>query len=323
LGTETFSVLRNLRDNYNPKNANSKTIYEQYPLMYLALHDPNYSVMGVEDAVYNSDQELYEGLLNSAPICGPASNCGVTDWTSTSRCIWPQNLGKIPAAQDQTTVGAHTDFNGLDYMMLHNLYYIAFRKEDLTTLTINNIGIFNIPRRCFSQRSGFIVTSASILGNNVTYTATRSIILKNGFSATAIGGKSFVAKVQPLSNNYQGNAYKLLNVTDCQNSATISKAPKNNNLPNNDTESLVSIDQSTNENILIYPNPSRGFINLSVDHSTFPVNFDITNTNGVVVYKNQITSNQQIEDISALPKGLYLIRIYLKDKTNTKKIVLI
>jgi len=132
---------------------------------------------------------------------------------------------------------------------------------------------------------------------------------------------SFVAKVVPLPNNYQGGAYKL--PEGYNNSSTASMVRKYNNQSGNDSELLQSIDQPENVSISIYPNPNRGYLSLSVDLSTLPVCFDITNANGVEVNKSQITSNQQIIDISALSKGVYIIRFYLKEETITKKIILI
>jgi hypothetical protein len=121
LGTKTFNVIRNLRDNYNPHKTGHFPIYEHFPLIYLAMHNSDYDFMGLNNEVYHSEKALYQNLLNSAPINGPASNCGVWDWTSTSRCLWPENLGQ--------NSDKHIEYNGLDYMMLHNLYYIAFRED--------------------------------------------------------------------------------------------------------------------------------------------------------------------------------------------------
>ncbi len=117
-GNKTFAKLRKLRDHYNPHKTGHFPIYEHFPLMYLVSHNLNYSEIGLSNNDYNSEKTLYQGLLNSAPINGPASNCGIYDWTSTSRCLWPENLGK---KSDQ-----HIEYNGLDYMMLYNLYQIAF-----------------------------------------------------------------------------------------------------------------------------------------------------------------------------------------------------
>ena len=319
MGAETFSVLRNLRDTYDPFNTGHTPIMvnEHLPLMYLALHDPYYDVMGLQDAVYNVDKVLYEGLLNSAPCSGPATNCGVRDWTATSRCLWPQNLGK--------NSDKHTEFNGLDYMMLHNLYYIAFRKEDFYKSVIFDNGFYLDPRRLFSYRSGFIETSVSILGTNVNYTATRGIKLKNGFRATSAGGKSFKARIQPLPNNYQGGDYRVLSESEYECSPTVAKARRYNNLPDNTPISTLSNinDPTSNVNISLYPNPSTGFVSISVGQSDLPVSLDILNANSVVVYKGVIKSDKEQLDISSLPKGVYFVRLYLKDKTNTKKIILI
>ena len=102
-------------------------------------------------------------------------------------------------------------------MMLHNLYYIAFRKEDLKTIRISNVVDLTLPlapqyelwmnRRNTSQRAGYIETNSSILGSNVTYTATRGITLKNGFSASGEGGKKFVAKAEPLPKDWSRVCY--------------------------------------------------------------------------------------------------------------------
>ncbi|MDR3652280.1 MAG: hypothetical protein P4L34_04835 [Paludibacter sp.] len=127
-GKKTFAVLRKLRDHYNPHKTGHFPIYEHFPLMYLVLHHLTYTDLKLKDKVYKSEKALYEGLLNSAPVGGPASNCGVYDWTSTSRCLWPENLGKNSTE--------HIEYNGLDYMMLHNLYCIAFGVKGFKALNI-------------------------------------------------------------------------------------------------------------------------------------------------------------------------------------------
>lgn len=327
LEDETFSVLRNLRDNHDPYDTGRFPNNEHLPLMNLVLHDPNYTVMKLEDNVYNADKVLYEDLLNSAPENGPASNLADNiRWTSASRCIWSWKLGKALDSQ--------LEYNGLDYMMLHNLYYIAFRKEDLKTIIITDKVSYDVPlnvgyalwinRRSTSQRAGFIETNSSILGNNVTYTATRGITLKKGFSASGAGGKKFVANVKPLPNNYQGGLYTL----PATNQNT-SSGPSNIRGVNGSETKSDEIVSTNIENILksktvtIFPNPSKGYTKISVDELNAPVKFDIVTTNSTIVQTGQITAKQQIIDMSALSKGIYFIRIYMENKTETKKIILI
>jgi hypothetical protein len=323
LGAETFSILRTHRDNYNHEKPGYFPCYEHFPLMYLTLHDPNYTVMALEDNVYNTDKVLYENLLNSAPKCGPASNCGVSDWTSRSRCVWPERLGEFPST-------SNVDYSGLDYMMLHNLYYIAFRKEDFKKLSVDAGSAY----RSTSTSSGFIEVSASILGSSVTHTARNNIKLVSGFSVS--GGKNYKATTLPRPNNYQGSVYKVISAVDCKSSLKSAMvypdSSENQNIdikffePMKEEKQQVnnSIEFSIlNSDISIFPNPSDGIINVTLENSMLPVSFDVVNFNGNIVYKSSIGSEMQQVDLSILPKGIYLIRFHTKDKTYTKKLSLI
>lgn len=323
LGTETFSILRNHRDNYDPKNTGNFPIYEHFPLMYLTLHelDYSYTVMSPDDNIYNSDKVLYETLLNSAPICGPASNCGIYDWTSRSRCVWPEHLVSVPTG--------NVEYAGLDYMMLHNLYYIAFRKEDFKKLTIDASSIY----RSNSASSGIIEVNTSITGNNITYTASNSIKFTSGFNIS--GGKVFKARILHRSNNYQGDAYKTLSATDCVSSlksafvSTIDDAQLNNTLQfiepvqreANKTNILEDLDLK-DSGISIFPNPSNGVLTLSSNSIVLPIQFDVVNLDGIIVHKGSIESSPQKINLSFLSRGIYMFRFHAKDRMYTKKVIL-
>jgi hypothetical protein len=88
-------------------------------------------------------------------------------------------------------------------MMLHNLYYIAFRKEDIKTINTCD----NVSTRTNSQRGGTINAGCSILGTNVTYTAHKQVKLLPGFSASSTGGKTFVANTINRPGEYNGSLY--------------------------------------------------------------------------------------------------------------------
>jgi hypothetical protein len=323
LGAETFSILRTHRDNYNFRKPGYFPCYENIPLQYLVLHDPNYAVMAVGDNVYNTDKTFYENLLNSAPECGPASNCGKYDWTSRSRCVWPERLGEFPSS-------SNVAYSGLDYMMLHNLYYIAFRKEDFKKLTVDAGSAY----RSTSASSGIIEVNTSITGSSVTYNASNCVKMNSGFSVS--GGKSFKATTIHRANNYQGDAYKVLTETDCVSSliSAIFNQGYNNNQDNisESTEPIQIEKQLTsnpeyllfeNSGISIFPNPSNGVITILPGNSFLPMNFEIVNFNGIIVYQGSTDINMQQVDLSILPKGIYLIRFHTKDKTYTKKLSLI
>jgi hypothetical protein len=89
--------------------------WDIYPLLYQALHG---------DA---PDWPLHEPwlrarvlpVLNSAPWTGPASFVSVSGWRSDHRFLRPTS------AQEQTPEDTPTEYNGLDFMLLHNLSIIA------------------------------------------------------------------------------------------------------------------------------------------------------------------------------------------------------
>jgi len=156
-GERTFARLRKLRDHYNPHKTGHFPIYEHFPLMYLVMHDLNYPGLGLKDKIHNFDKGLYGGLLDSAPISGPASNCGIYEWTSTSRCLWPENLGKKS--------GRQIEYNGLDYMMLHNLYDIAFGIKGFKTLKIDSASTAGTRNSILEKRATTISQQGSIMAN--------------------------------------------------------------------------------------------------------------------------------------------------------------
>ena len=218
---------------------------------------------------------------------------------------------------EQTDSNSYIAFNGLDYMMLHNLYYIAFRKEDIRALKITNS---DITRRTYSQRAGTIETNSSILGNNVTYSARKQVKLMPGFRSNT-GFRTFKATIAaPRQGNYDGSEYILSHNTNSSNPAMMRKRYYNTD---NKTKVLVQDNPSMVESLQIFPNPCRGKLAISVNHLDEPFEYILTNMNGSVVFKDRIATNHQIIDLTALPKGVYFISLNIKDKTETRKIILI
>jgi hypothetical protein len=78
-----------------------------------------------------------------------------------------------------------------------------------------------------------------------------------------------------------------------------------------------------NSGVSIFPNPRDGIINVLIGNTMLPLNFDIVDFNGIIVHMGSIDSDMQQVDLSILPKGIYLIRFYTKEKIYTEKISLI
>lgn len=75
-----------------------------------------------------------------------------------------------------------------------------------------------------------------------------------------------------------------------------------------------------NDEILVYPNPSTGIINISAKNKISSIK--IYSHMGKIVKNYGNLSNQHQLDLSLLSKGVYFISILSNDKTTTSKIVL-
>lgn len=73
----------------------------------------------------------------------------------------------------------------------------------------------------------------------------------------------------------------------------------------------------------IYPNPTEGIINI-VSYTKENATVEILNSFGQVVYKTYFnkTANNRKLNLSAEPKGIYLVRIYNKEITEVKKLII-
>lgn len=129
LGDSTFIVLKKRRS-YDPCQTGQPTVYEHLPLINLALYDLEGRNLHRDSALYRTERAVYESLLDEAPFCGPTGKCApdadrfAHNWSETSRCVWPENL-----RPSRRRPCRDIDFNGMDYMMLYNLYRIAFCRE--------------------------------------------------------------------------------------------------------------------------------------------------------------------------------------------------
>ncbi len=111
--------------------------HEHFPLIYGLLHE-NY-----EDLKPSAFKQKIEKLLNSAPENPPFNfsyaaingadttffdNWEQQDWSCVNRLIWPEDLGR----NVRHTTGF---YNGLDYLLLYNLYQLVFVIEQNTSIS--------------------------------------------------------------------------------------------------------------------------------------------------------------------------------------------
>lgn len=83
--------------------------------------------------------------------------------------------------------------------------------------------------------------------------------------------------------------------------------------------------ESENNNIYIYPNPVTNYLNIDFSAILLKNNItvEIINLNGQILYTKKSSSQNLKIDMSNFKKGLYLIRVHMKEKVLTKKIFIL
>jgi len=82
---------------------------------------------------------------------------------------------------------------------------------------------------------------------------------------------------------------------------------------------------SLNNNINIYPNPSNGIFNISIEINKISNgSIDIFNSIGSKVYMKDLQNNTDLMhtvDLSTMPKGMYFVKIIVNEKSFTKELI--
>jgi len=78
----------------------------------------------------------------------------------------------------------------------------------------------------------------------------------------------------------------------------------------------------TNRGIIFYPNPTVGIITVNTNEAQLPVALNITDTKGIVVFKDKLLTSPQQVDLSVLTQGVYCIQFCSNNSIITKKIIL-
>lgn len=85
-------------------------------------------------------------------------------------------------------------------------------------------------------------------------------------------------------------------------------------------------DLSLSKNINIYPNPSNGIFNISIEINKISNgSIDIYNSIGSKVYMKDLQNNTDLMhtvDLSTMPKGMYFVKIIVNEKSFTKELII-
>ncbi|GAB4207402.1 MAG: hypothetical protein Fur0023_18150 [Bacteroidia bacterium] len=309
VSTIVYTVIPGYYDNLTPvciKQHAVPTYFEQGmidhgPISRKVLHECGYLNLDTYNPHYT-----YKYLLDVAPECGiyylpdESPKYAHFQWSSDSRCDHPNRLG-----------GYKNDFkgeyNGIDYMLYHNLYYIYLKQngvsssfQNLSHVYINyNGGKFPIsPTYCqngvglgikayediYVEKTEFSICRPSFMR------AGKEIVLKpdTWIYTDTTGG--YAEGIRLYIDNFEcayevspfepGSSSKIANSNQYENQYTSIKGEIMNNVSesntNNQIPSHIKV-LGTNEievesyvyknSIQIYPNPSKKFITISINFS--------------------------------------------------------
>ncbi len=74
--------------------------------------------------------------------------------------------------------------------------------------------------------------------------------------------------------------------------------------------------------VYLYPNPSKGFLNLKVGTGTKNVSIEVMNLVGQTVYANKVNAGNNKIEMAHLNKGVYLVALRVDGKKTTQKLVI-
>ena len=155
-----------------------------------------------------------------------------------------------------------------------------------------------------------------VIGADVTFHATQSIVLAPGFSTQT--GVNFQAFIAPIScNTNQGQQYRpSYTGTDLEDSTLITT------ISNDDGNKFVN----SNFELNIYPNPTDNTINLAYQlNESGQVIISIIDIKGQqlkqITLSNSEGINTDVIDLKSLPKGVYFLQFISKSENITKRII--
>lgn len=98
-------------------------------------------------------------------------------------------------------------------------------------------------------------------------------------------------------------------------------AKDDENLDENDIMNLEVLEDSFDDNVLVYPNPNKGLINIQLyrENEQDVIIYELYNNLGVLIKTEQFTNSIRV-DISDNAAGIYLLKI-ITDEMMLNKIV--
>jgi hypothetical protein len=282
---------------------------------------------------YISDLCKVRDILNSAPFDGPFYHDITDNASAGSWCATRRFFDDAPRQQSGKP-GFNGNFNGLDYMLLFNLYYLDSKEQRNAT---QQSSAYYVPNNNPFVSGDYPYPSPTFL--NVLHITTSDIInapfqpvIVNSLSITNNSGPTAGVGALTIHGGPQGTLLTNTNVeygaylyiaADCF-------APQSNYYfdPTSYHFRMISpnsVSGSNNaiEEVNLFPNPSSSSITI-----TFPplqisgTTIQIFNSEGKIVFEKESNSEQNVVvDISEFASGIYFVKIDDGEKAYTKKFI--
>ena len=297
---------------------------DNQPLLNMILYDKLNIFFGSDlyDDDYNVQLNYLKNLLNTAPTCGPRSytDYGTSNDFINSNWIGQSRLSSIAKNGEDMANGDYKEYTGLDYMLLHNMFYLVFAKNPS------------------AEKQNLVRTDNLNYNNLVRFRADR-IFLKPGFHATPSGSTAKL-HIYPYDrykiNSYQQVAYQL---SPCDQIQQNNQNIIPSHTPINTLEDLITYQfppQTQSKSLLdnktdisdsnvdlafsVYPNPVTSVVNISCAYTT-SMTIEITNSLGSVIYNKTINDKSATVDLSSESAGIYFVKVSYNGNMTVQKII--
>jgi hypothetical protein len=301
--------------------------------------------------LYPNLRNELKSLLDQAPCEGNYNffpNRPGPEWGN------PNRLDRMDPTYRYNTpcpTGALGEYHGLDYMLLHNLYYLSgtnasFENEDdrqVSSIFPYSNGMFSKTNPKTKGAFEYITSNSTVNANaDATFRAGKIITLKPNFTAQA--GSDFHAYIDPYqcaSGLYDGQLNKMANPssnnnsnenTDKQSQAKTEEMEQVEKLEffSKQLDSLIKAPEvkfrTMASKVVVYPNPSDGIFNVAFDlEREDNINLQIIDATGKEIYSQKMVTGNMIFELNLKKygNGVYLLIAKNTDGDNyTQKIII-
>ncbi|WP_170233959.1 T9SS type A sorting domain-containing protein [Bizionia myxarmorum] len=282
-----------------------------------ALINFGYDSEGVLDGrILTADAEAANGTLGLA-------NQGLTDLTGLEAFI---NLDGVDFSYNTAlaALDVTANVNLIDVNLEGCASLSSLNVSGLTAL--ENINVY-----------GSVLTTVDLLTNT-------SLLVFNARFA-ALQTMDFSANASILDVNLRNNTLTFVDMRNGNNALTVLRADNNNGpgciLVNDETETnlvnwnpgglsiyetegecpTLSVEKENSTVFSIYPNPAKGYVNVSSNLEA-TTNLGVYDITGKLVLTNTISFGNNKLNIASLSSGIYLMRVSTSTKTITKKLII-